>query len=139
MKVFIDSDAFLALLNQSDNLHSRAVKLLSKLKNIDDVTYITSWDVIDEVSTKASYRLTKKQAIAFLSYVREVATIIVYPDPSLSKKAQELFTKVTSKKVSMTDCMSMIIVQEMKLDVFFSFDKHFSQQGYTLLEDYMSN
>ena len=139
MKVFIDSDAFLALMNKSDNLHSRAVTLLSKLQQIEKVIYVTSWDVIDEVANKASYRLTKQQAVNFLEYVKEVATIIVYPDAKLSKEAQKIFTATKTKKVSMTDCMSVAIAQQLKLDAFFSFDKHFQQQNYTLLEDYLSS
>lgn len=139
MKIFIDSDAFLALMNKSDNLHSRATTLLSKLQQIENVVYITSWDVIDEVATKASYRLTKQQAINYLEYVKDVATIIVYPDAKLSKEAQKIFAATKSKKVSMTDCMSMAIAQQMKLDAFFSFDKHFRQQNYALLEEYLSS
>lgn len=136
MKIFIDSDAFIALLNKADSLHYKAKNLLKELglgKNPQEIEFITSWDVVDEVATKISYRLTKTQAVAFFEFLSDINTSIVYPNASFAKQAQAVFKTIISKKVSMTDCMNMIVVKELKLDYIFSFDKIYQKQGLRLL------
>ncbi len=135
MKIFIDSDAFIALLNKTDALHQKAKKLLSVLSQSESSEFYTSWDVIDEVATKISYHLTKKQAIKFLNYLQKIQACIIYPDVKLAKKAQNLFKNLVSKRVSMTDCINIIIAKELQLDCIFSFDKIYQKQGLELLKD----
>lgn len=135
MKIFIDSDAFIALLNKTDALHQKAKKLLSVLSQSESSEFYTSWDVIDEVATKISCHLTKKQAIKFLNYLQKIQAYIIYPDMKLAKKAQNLFKDLVSKRVSMTDCMNIIIAKELQLDCIFSFDKIYKKQGVEMLKD----
>lgn len=135
MKIFIDSDAFIALLNKTDALHQKAKNLLSTLNQIESSEFYTSWDVIDEVATKISYHLTKKQAIKFLNYLQKIQACIIYPDAKLAKQAQNLFKSLIPKRVSMADCMNVIITKELQLDCIFSFDKIYQKQGVKLLKN----
>jgi len=133
MKIFIDSDVFIALLNKDDALHQKAKQGLLKIEKLDLVELFSSWDVVDEVSTKISYFLSKKQAKAFLEYIEEIKTNIIFPTPELSKEAKRMFSSLHSKRVSMTDCMNMSIVDHFDLDCIFSFDKIYEKQGQTLI------
>ena len=133
MKIFIDSDAFIALLNKNDALHLRAVEVLSKIENHQELELYTAWDVIDEVATKTSYYISKKQAKDFLKYIESIKTNIVYPTPELSSLARQMFNSIKSKNVSMTDCMNCVIVKQLKIDYIFSFDKDYQKQGLILL------
>ena len=102
------------------------------MEKIEVIELLSSWDVIDEVSTKISYFLGKEQARAFLEYVEETKTNIVFPTPKLARTAKENFIKLRSKRVSMTDCMNMAIVDQLDLDSIFSFDKVYEKQGVSL-------
>ena len=62
----------------------------------------------------------------------------MYPDKLRSQLAKKLFAKIKSKRVSMTDVMNMVLVEEFDLDCIFSFDKVYKNQGFVLLEDYLS-
>ena len=137
MNIFVDADAFIAANNDSDASHKRASALIQKLKE-EDVTLYTSWDVIDEVATKLSYFSTKEASLAFFDFIEKLGVKVLYPDKLRSQLAKKLFAKIKSKRVSMTDVMNMVLVEEFDLDCIFSFDKVYKNQGFVLLEDYLS-
>ena len=133
MTIYVDSDAFIGIESASDSLHSTAIQLLERLKDAQYSLY-TSWDVIDEVTTKLSYYLSKQQSLSFLHFLEEYNIHILYPTKERHRKAVDLFSRIPSKRVSMTDCMNMVLVDDLDLDYIFSFDKIYQQQGFTTLQ-----
>jgi predicted nucleic acid-binding protein len=127
--IFIDSDAFLGISNPSDALHNRAIALLKY--QTDDL--VTSWDVIDEVTTKLSYHFSKSHAIEFLKSLAVHNITIEFLDKVTSEVAKEIFISLKSKNVSMTDCANMAIAKKLKINIFFSFDEHYTKNGFKLL------
>jgi predicted nucleic acid-binding protein len=91
--------------------------------------------VIDEVTTKLSYYLSKQQSLSFIHFLEEYKIHILYPTKERHRKAVDLFSRIPSKRVSMTDCMNMVLVDELGLDCIFSFDKIYQQQGFMTLQD----
>lgn len=133
MTILIDSDAFISIESKSDSLHQEATRLLERLGD-KEFSFYTSWDVIDEVSTKLSYFLSKEQSLSFLSFIQSTGIHILYPTRERHLKAVQLFSEIATKRVSMTDCMNMVIAAELNLDCIFSFDKIYQQQGFKLLK-----
>ncbi len=133
MKIYVDSDAFIGLESASDSLHEPVIQLLERLTGTEYSLY-TSWDVVDEVTTKISYYLSKKQSLSFLRFLEEYKIHILYPTRERHHRAVDLFSKIQSKRVSMTDCMNMILIKELNLDSIFSFDKIYKQQGIKTLQ-----
>lgn len=127
--IFIDSDAFLGISNPNDALHSRAITLLKDQTN----DLVTSWDVIDEVSTKLSYHFSKSHAVEFLRSLSVYDIKIEFLDNEISQEAKKIFLSQKSKNVSMTDCANMAIARKLKIKTFFSFDEHYTKNGFKLL------
>lgn len=129
--IFIDSDTFIGISNPSDALHDRAVKLLKD--QTDDL--VTSWEVIDEVSTRLSYYYSKSQAVDFLKSLSNHNIRIEFLDNEISEVAKQIFLDQKSKNVSMTDCANMAIARKLKINTFFSFDEHYVKNGFRLLSN----
>ena len=128
--IFIDSDAFIGLRVVADAHHEKAKNLLEQL---GDESLITDWDVVDEVSTKLSYQTSKETAIQFLEYLNQSQIRVEFLDKDTSEVAKSIFKAQKSKNVSMTDCANMAIAKKLKINTFFSFDEHYTKNGFDLL------
>lgn len=131
--IFIDSDALIGIVLPADPHHTRALSLLLSLEKAEE-EITTSWESIDEVSTKLAMHHNKKVARDFLKYVYEIAHWPVqFIDTQISHEALRIFDQQTSKNVSLTDCANIAICRSMKIDTVFSFDLHYKKNGLKLL------
>ena len=130
--IFIDSDAFIGASVSTDPHNLSCERLFSVVEERDEDTF-TSWEVVDEVITKLSYHVGRKTALVFWKNLKNSNTRIVFVNGEMSKSVIEQFKKQTSKNVSLTDCANMIIAKELEIDIFFSFDRHYKQNGFKLL------
>ena len=132
-KVFVDTNVFLAIRNENDPTHKKAVELLKFIKD-HKVKIYTSSDIIAESLTVISMKLGKKIALEFLDEVGDNAKEI-FVDESIHKQTRLYFKKVKSKNISFIDCSSVIVMKRNKIDVIFSFDEDFKKMGIKLLGD----
>lgn len=128
--MLIDADFFIGFLRPIDAHHKVCLSLSNKLQQ----EVVTSWDVIDEVTTKLSYYTTKEISLKFLDMIEKEEINIVYPTPGLFLQAISIFQKQTSKHVSLTDCMNMAIAKEKKIEYFLSFDTVYEKNGFKLVK-----
>jgi uncharacterized protein len=130
MKLFVDTSAWLAMNDNSDQHHAEtmAKAALIKKKRID---LITSDYVIDESLTIIRMRLSHKAAVLFGESVLK-SGIVTITDVKAEDRlaAWELFRKFADKEFSFTDCTSFVLMKKMKLHKCFTFDNHFSQMGF---------
>lgn len=126
--IFADADFFIGYLNKHDLHHEKCIKLAKEIEE----EILTSWDVVDEVTTKLSYFVSKDRALRFIQRVIEEKITIVYPSLDLLISAKEIFKNQTSGKISLTDCMNMAIAKEKKIRDFLSFDKIYTKNGFKL-------
>lgn len=124
--IFIDSDAFIGIIIPTDAHHATALKRIDELSTTQE-DLVTSWETIDEVSTKLSYYHGKRVAAKFLDYLENSQIRVEYITPVMAKKTLEIFSKQTSKNVSLTDCANTAICRNLGITHIFSFDPHYSQ------------
>lgn len=132
-KVFVDTNAFVALRDTKDSTHKRAKRILDKLIQRKAWLY-TSSDVIGETLTVVSRKLGKPHAREFAREVEKMAEEI-FISQEMHEKARKLFFKITSKNISFIDCSSAIAIGQAKIGAIFTFDKHFKSLGAKLIED----
>lgn len=131
--IFIDADAFIALNHPLDAHFQKATSIYLSLQKSDE-ELVTSWEVIDEVSSKLSAFLTKRIALLFLDTVFNSQIRVEFVGPILTKKVIKQFIDQNSKRVSLTDCSNMVIAKELGIKRFFSFDQHYQKNGFELLK-----
>jgi predicted nucleic acid-binding protein len=128
--IFADSDFFIGLYLKEDTHHSDCLELIENIKD----EFITSWDVVDEVTTKLAYYVNKKTAQNFFSDIMKNGILVVFPNPDLMKNAFQFFNTQKTSKVSLTDCMNMAIARDKGIEMFLSFDKVYEKNGFKLVK-----
>ncbi|MBI5356573.1 type II toxin-antitoxin system VapC family toxin [Candidatus Collierbacteria bacterium] len=131
--IFIDADAFIGISVPLDAHHQHASGRFEQLKERGE-KLATSWDVVGEVATKLSRFTTKKTALQFLKFLEQSSIQIFFIDEKLADEVLTLFSKQSSKRVSLTDCANMAIARKLGVEVFLSFDEHYLQNGFGLFD-----
>jgi len=133
MRIFVDTSAWAALYDRSDVNHDAAAGFLRGLKG-RRVALITTDYVLDETLTLIRMRVGHTKAVDFGRWIFESEAVEVEEiDGDLWREAWEIFVRYSDKDFSFTDCTSFALMRRMGLSEAFSFDKHFSQFGFTLL------
>lgn len=131
-KIFIDTSAFVAVIDRSDNHHARAIKYWRQIENQPIAIYTTNF-VFDETYTMLLLRINHQSALEFAKNILESQVIqMIYVDPALQKKALKIAERFHDKSFSFTDCTSFAVMEENKLSQAFAFDNHFIQAGFSL-------
>ena len=133
--IFVDSGAWIALLDQRDQYHSDAVAILNDLEQ-QNLQILTTDYVIDETVTWLRYRVNHAIAIQFLGLIgssraTSVLTLVAI-DRILFREAEQLFRQYDTAKLSFTDCTSFVVCQQRNIAEAFAFDQHFPMMGITL-------
>lgn len=133
--IFVDSDAFIALIKQDDSNHNRAKKIFYKLQDTK-VTFITSNYVFSEVVTVLSQRVSKSSAVAFIQNMTSGESVfqIEWVDRKIEEEAIKIFMKQSSKNISFVDCTNIALIKIKSLDSIFSFDNDYKKNGIQLTE-----
>lgn len=132
-KVFVDSDAYVALSKEDDNKHKKAVIIFNKLLN-NKTYFFTSNYVFSEVVTVLSLRLNHSAAMNFIKTIKSSPDFydIKWVNEDIEEKAIEIFSRQTSKNVSFVDCCNMAVMNIYSTPIIFSFDNIYRKNGYKL-------
>lgn len=134
-KIYIDTGAWIALINSGDRFHNQAVSYYQQIKPIDK--RITSSHVIAETYTWLRYRVGFSYASHFLSIVREacsVHSLIVIKDNETSlENAEQMLMDFPDQKLSYVDALSMAIMKNQGITTVFAFDHHFYLMNFELV------
>lgn len=134
MKVFIDTSAWIALYDRNDKYHKNAKKIWTEIIGKKKQIY-TTFDILDETITLLRFRVGYKGSVDFGESVFESKIInIIEINTELRIKAWEFYNKFSDKKLSFTDCTSFAAMSLLDITKSFTFDKHFLQVGFSVLE-----
>ena len=127
MKAFIDTGAFIALMDADDENHDAAAAFYrdSKAKGI---RFVTTNFIVCETMNYLRARISHNIAVLFgenlkKSGFNEIITITT----GIEDAAFAIFKRYTDKSFSFTDCTSFAVMRSLKLKTAFAFDKHFGQ------------
>lgn len=128
MRLFVDTSAFIALEDRSDRLHAQARAFYERL-TVSDRLHSSNF-VIDETITRLRYTVGHRAAVHFAEAILASRIFkLLYIDADLEAAALRVLRKFKDKKLSFTDCTSVAIVQQERLDGVFAFDEDFSAMG----------
>jgi len=129
MKLFVDTSAWFALIDRSDQNHEAAAGFVRQFQ-VEPVTWHLTDYIVDETATLLSLKVSHQQAVAFLDFLdrsRQVMRSHVTPD--LLGKAEKIFRRYRDKKWSFTDCVSFAYMDSQGLADVFAFDHNFAEYG----------
>jgi predicted nucleic acid-binding protein len=132
-QVFVDTAAWLALINIDDDFHLFAKQVRKKLQQ-DNCSLITSDFVLLEVADALTIPRVRSQTINFINRLRNLSGLKIVPlSQSLFDAGWQLYSQRLDKNWGLTDCISFAIMQQEGMTIAFTSDKHFEQAGFTRL------
>jgi predicted nucleic acid-binding protein len=131
MRVYVDTSAFLAILNAADAFHARAAVIWVDLLD-QSAELITNSFVLLETYALVQNRLG-------LDAVRTLAgdiiplLVIKWVDADLYQQAINIYLTANRRQLSLADCSSFVVMRKDHIIKAFSFDNHFREQGFEVL------
>jgi predicted nucleic acid-binding protein len=130
-RVFVDTSAFIALLDPRDDCHAQAVRIEQSLAN-QAAHLVTTNFVLDETYTGLRGKIQHSAILRFRDSVRQSRQLnVMRITETLEDQAWEIFARYGDKDFSFTDCTSFAVMQQLGITNAFAFDEHFEQFGFT--------
>ena len=121
-RIFVDTGAWYALVDNRDPAHTRASSFLSQ----NTIPLVTSNFVFDETVTLIRKKLGWQTAFDFGQRLRSSKWLEFVPVIDTDEqKAWTLFSRYHDQDFSYTDCTSFAQMQRLHISTVFSFDHHF--------------
>jgi len=131
--VFVDTSAWIAIINPKDKYHLVARKFYHDALT-QKRTLVTSNLVVAETYTNLLWKLGHRKAISFLDIIERSSRVqCVWSNQALEAQARDILRRYDDQDFSYTDAVSFALMQHMKLTQAFAFDHHFSIMGFVRL------
>ena len=134
-KLFLDASYAIALSATTDRYHRLAEKLAEKIE-AESTQLITTRAVVLEIGNALAKLRYRNAAVKLLTALEEDPNVeIVTLSEELYNRGWLLYRGRMDKEWSLTDCISLIVMQEHGLTEALTTDKHFQQAGFKVLLD----
>ncbi len=132
-ELFVDTGAWVALADQDDKYHERAAReypdLLKCYRRL-----VTTNLVVAEVYIILRKALGHTAAITFLESIRSSPRIEkVQSAERVETEAEDILRRYSDQDFSYTDAVSFALMRQRGIDTAFTFDKHFSIAGFSMM------
>ena len=135
--IFVDSGAWIAVLNPKDLHHEEANATFAGLQR--NMTLVTTDYVIDETATRLRYDTNHALAVKFLDAIegfeRSGDLTVMAITAEVFQEAKALFRQRNSPRLrlSFTDCTSFVVCwSDVRITKAFAFDEDFPKMGIPL-------
>jgi len=129
--IFIDTSAFLALVDAKDLFNARAKKCWADLIGSEE-TFWTTNHVLTESIALIQNRLGL-QAIRILQEDFTPGIEIEWLIEEQHNVAMNILLAANRRNLSLVDCSSFETMRRNRLQTVFTFDEHFKEQGFTVV------
>lgn len=132
-KVFIDTFAWISLVNTRDIHHTSVLEVLRNLRQ-QRVLLITTEFVLLEVADALCKPNLRPQTIDFINRLRSMNILQIIPvSTELFASGWRLYCQRNDKDWGLTDCISFVVMKQQNITLAFTSDRHFVQAGFTKL------
>ncbi len=131
MSTFVDTSAFLAVLNADDENHPSARVEWERLVNSDDNLACTSY-VLVETFALVQNRLGLDAVRTFNEAIVPLLQI-EWIDSQAHNRGVTALLIAARRRLSLVDCVSFEAMRRLGISTAFTFDQHFREQGFTCI------
>lgn len=129
--LFVDTSYIIALVNENDDHHQQALRWAEKYVGYP---LVTTDAVLLEVGNALS-RIARTQSSQIIRYFQDADEVsLIHLNPILFKDALRLYEHYQDKTWGLVDCLSFVVMREMRLSTALTFDQHFVQAGFRLAD-----
>ncbi len=130
MKIFADTAGLFALLVKNDYMHIRAKQNFAYFAQ-HRAQLVTSSFVLVETTALLQRRVGLAAVHGFQSKIIPLLEIIWVNGDWYARAIQRLFA-LSNRNISLVDCLSFEIMESEEISTAFSFDKHFTENGFVI-------
>jgi predicted nucleic acid-binding protein len=132
-KIFVDTAAWLALLNKDDDLHAQARQVMKTLRR-QRAALVTTEFVLLEVADALSAPAHRGRTVKFINGLRQLRLLSILPaSQSLWAAGWKLYSDRPDKDWSLTDCSAFAVMTQERITQAFTSDHNFEQAGFMKL------
>ena len=125
--IFADTGYFIALLDTRDAFHALTLRWARAL----DEPLLTTEYVMVETFNYFSAPSQRFRPLGLLEQLHRTPQVEIMPSsPRLFSQGVHLFEQRPDKEWSLTDCISLVVMQQRGLSRVLAYDHHFAQAGY---------
>jgi uncharacterized protein len=130
--VYVDSSAYLAVLDRADRHHADAQSILAWLARERYRQYTTNVLLVECHALILSVR-GSREANEFLRGIYRSNTTIIRARAGDEERAREILFCYADKAFSYNDAISFTVMERLGLQIAFTFDGDFAQYGFAVL------
>ena len=131
--VFVDTVAWVALINDKDTFHKRSIEIIKQLYR-QNCILITTELIILEVANELRNPIYRNRVVKYINDLKKNKNVMIIPENTeFFQKGWLLYSTRDDKEWSLTDCISFIVMQEGSITEAFTNDHHFEQAGFIKL------
>lgn len=131
MNVYVDTSAFLAVLNADDRYHEAAKSTWEKLLSKEVQLYLNNY-VLIETFALLQNRFGLEAVRLFQSDILPVIEI-AWVDEAIHNPAVSALLAANRRSLSLVDCTSFETMRQLGLSTAFALDNHFKEQGFEVI------
>ena len=131
--VFVDTSAFYALMDRSDNNFKKAAGLWRSFLERDFYLRTSNYIIVETLALLQN-RLGFEAANLWYRDVLNLVEVL-WIDGSMHNLAYELWLSLGRRKLSFVDCVSFVTMRHYKVEKVFVFDRHFEEQGFKIVSE----
>ena len=131
--IFADTFYWIALLSPRDTWHLRVIEWSQSNPH---VSLVMTDGIVDEIFAHFSKQgdiMRVKAVELYHSILDDPSIQLISYHQELRKLGIELYASRLDKGYSLTDCISMMVMKQMGIYEILTHDKHFAQEGLTIL------
>ncbi len=128
MIIFIDTSAFLSILNKGDNNHPMAKRLWKELLYSENVIVSNNYVLVESFAL-IQRRLGTEAVRVFQEDILPLINV-EWVDESMHKSGVSALLTASRRKLSLVDCVGFEIMRRLGIKTAFAFDPDFEEQGY---------
>ena len=131
-QIFADTFYWVALINKKDNWHQRVIEVTSTLKNVEIVT--TDEVLIEVLNFLSAIVPLRRSAVQLVDDIMQNPHIkVISQNRESFLEGFNLYRRRLDKEYSLTDCISMTVMQNLKINEVLTHDNHFKQESLIIL------
>lgn len=129
-KIFVDTAAWIALINRDDILHEQAKAVMRQLRD-EKLRLVTTEFVLVEVANAFSKPPFRSSVVVYINGLRRLKALRIVPaSMELYQAGWSLYSDRLDKEWGLTDCISFAVMKSENITKAFTSDHHFEQAGF---------
>jgi predicted nucleic acid-binding protein len=131
--VFVDSFAWIAAINKSDNHHEVTLRIFEDLLGKQAKLFTTNYVIVETINALSKVEI-RKAVVEFMDKLETSPSVeIIKINDETYNDAWRLYQQRMDKEWGITDCTSFEVMKMLNIKRAFTNDKHFEQAGYSLV------